>query len=209
MAGLRTQVETVGRAGGRPVLVIHSWWGLTAAFRDYAGRLAAHGFVAGIADLFDGETAATEAEARKLRARRRAEPAYRTLTRNLDETRRAAGRPDDRVAVVGFSMGGHWAVWLSQQPDLPVADVTVHYAARAGNFAASRSAYLAHFAERDAFATRAAGARMRKAIEAAGLRCETYDYPGTSHWFAESDRPEYDRMAAEQAFERTLRHLSG
>lgn len=51
------------------VLVIHSWWGLTESFRVYGNKLAQAGYLVGLADLFDGQIANTELEARRLRVR--------------------------------------------------------------------------------------------------------------------------------------------
>ena len=42
----------------------------------------------------------------------------------------------------------------------------------------------------------------------AGALGETaHAYPGTTHWFAEADRPEYDAAAARLAFELTVTFL--
>lgn len=196
-----------GEGGGRAlgVLVIPSWWGLTGAFRRYGAALARDGFTVGLADPFDGRRPADAAEARGLRAMRRAEPMYRTLIRNIAEVRQAGGCP--RVALVGFSMGGHWAVWLSQRPDLPVAAAVLYYAARAGGFAQGRAAYLAHFAAEDAWVSPAARKRMEAAIIRAGRPYAAHDYPATQHNFAEDDRPEHDPGAAALALARTLAHL--
>lgn len=201
-------LEIVPASGGsrrHGVLVIHSWWGLTGSFRAYGEALAAEGFVVGLSDLFGGRTASGIAEAKALRAMRRPEPMYRTLLRDLDRLRREAG--SERVSLVGFSMGGHWAVWLSQRPDLPVAAAVLYYAARAGGFGDSRASYLAHFAAEDDWVSAAARQRMEKEIGRAGRPYRAHLYPGTAHWFAESDRPEYEPAAAALAFERTVGHL--
>ncbi len=194
--------------GVRPVLLIHSWWGLTSSFTAYADELATRGFTVGCVDLYRGDVAHTEEEARRLRRRRGAEPAYRILQRalaGLTALDRGAGPVP---AVVGFSMGGHWAVWLAQHPDPPVSAVVLHYAARAGDFSPTNAPVLAHFAARDAFVTTAARRTMERAINRSGNRYTAFDYPGTRHWFAESSRPEHDPAAARIALKRTADFLA-
>ena len=62
-------VSTPSDGVGTPVLIIHSWWGLTRSFTRVADHLAEAGFVAGCVDLYAGTVAATEHEARVLRCR--------------------------------------------------------------------------------------------------------------------------------------------
>ncbi len=194
---------------GPPVLLIHSWWGLTPGFTVYAGRLAEHGYVVGCADLFDGRIAASESEARSLRVARRREPMYKTLQRCLDELSDVGGvtRPD--AALVGFSMGGHWAVWLTQHPPPVIRGTVLYYAARAGDFSRATSPLLAHFAGTDDFVSTSSRRNMERAIRRSGLDYTAYDYPGAGHWFAESDQPTYHPVAADSAFERTVAFLDG
>ncbi len=119
---------------GQGVLVLHSWWGLNGFFRDPCDRLASAGFVALAPDLYDGKTASTIGDARALRAEAgssRKEPAYRYLIRMIGELESQA--PGD-VALLGFSMGGHWAYWLSRRPELPVSKTVTFYAARDGDY---------------------------------------------------------------------------
>ena len=187
------------------VLVIHSWWGLTDAFRSYGSSLTRAGYLTGLADLFDGEVAETEAEARALRAKPRKLPMYKSLSADIDALRSAAGSTTVKVGIVGFSMGGHWAVWLSQRPEYAIAATVLYYAARGGSFQSCRADILAHFAETDPWVSGSARKTMERAIGKSGCKYLSYDYPGTSHWFAETNRGiEYDRASATLALERDL-----
>ena len=132
---------------------------------------------------------------------------YKTLIRNINELRESDDARGD-LGIVGFSMGGHWAVWLSQRSDLPIGATVLYYASRAGSFRRSHSSFLAHYAQTDPWVSAAARRKMESEIEKAGRPYTAFDYPGTGHWFAESDRPgEYAPDAAALALERTLIHL--
>lgn len=192
-------------ASGAGMLVIHSWWGQTPGFRTYGAAQAARGFHVAVADLFDGQTATTEASARALRARPRRTPMYRCLEADLSALRQRAAR----LGVVGFSMGGHWAVWLAQRPRYDLGATVLYYAARAGDFSHSRSKVLAHFAQSDPWVSHAARRRMRAAIRDSGRPLTEHEYPGTGHWFAESDPPGVGAPeAAALAFERSVAFLT-
>ena len=190
------------------VLVIPSWWGLTPSFHRYGAALAHAGYRVGLADLFDGETATTLAQARSLRARKRKIPCYRTLGASIAALRHASGQPDRRIGVVGFSMGGHWAIWLSQRPEYHIGACTVYYAARAGDFHHCQAGVLAHFAGSDEWVSTSARRSMERALQVARCAYCAHDYPGTRHWFAEHDRVEaFDPAAAALALNRDLHHL--
>ena len=193
---------------GRGILVIHAWWGLNGFFRGVANRLATEGFVALAPDLFQGQVATTIEAAKSLRDQRRPEPTYKTLTRAIGQLTKHAAVQGSTIGVVGFSMGGHWALWLSQQPDLPIGAAVTFYGARAGDYSTSRAAFLGHFAEKDDWVSEAALKKLRKGLETAGRIAELFVYPGTGHWFFESDRTDvYDPQAAELAWQRTIAFL--
>ena len=183
----RLLIERPRGSKGPGVLLIHSWWGLTLSVRSYCLELAKHGFVAAAADLFGGRTATDVAEAQALRRAARPKPFYKILEDSIQELIQDKSVVSEKLGVIGFSMGGHWAVWLSQQPALPIRSTVIYYAARAGNFAHSESNYLAHFAETDEWVSMTARRRMEVEIKRAGCQIQTFDYPGTKHWFAEKN----------------------
>jgi len=195
------------RAGA--VLVLHSWWGLNDFFRRLCDRFADQGFVALAPDLYDGRVAVTVAEAQALRATvtaSRKEPAYKYLMRMIVELRGAAAVDD--IGVVGCSMGGHWAYWLAQRPDLPIVATVTFYAARDGDYSQSRSSFLAHFAEADEWVSAAGIRRLQRSLAKAGRAFEFHTYPGTGHWFFEDDRADaFQPEAAVLAWRRTLDFL--
>ena len=194
---------------GPGVLVLHSWWGLNGFFRGLCDRFADEGFVALAADLYDGSVAGTVAEAKKLRAKvtaSRKEPAYKYLIRMIGELRSASAV--DEIGVVGFSMGGHWAYWLAQRPDLPIIARVTFYAARNGDYSESRSSFLAHFAETDKWVSKASVKKLESSLFKAGRAFEFHTYPATGHWFFEEDRTEaYEPEAAMLSWARTIDFL--
>ena len=192
---------------GPPVVILHSWWGLTRSFHDYADQLAAHGFLAGCIDLYDGQLARTPEEAAILRSAPRKQPMYRTMLAGIDALRSHEAASTDRVGIVGFSMGGHWAVWLAQRPDAHAGAVVVHYATRAVTKPSAPVPVLAHFAQNDPFVTPAGRRKMERSFARFGWPYEAMDHPGTGHWFAESAEDAFDRAAADRAFSASCLHL--
>jgi len=194
---------------GQGVLVIHAWWGLNDFFCSVCDRLASDGFVALAPDLFEGRVASTIQQARKLRSRPRKEPTHKTLLRAIDRLQGLPQVQGRSMGVIGFSMGGHWALWLAaNHPELRLKAVTTFYGARAGDYRASPAAFQGHFAEDDPWVSASALKKLRQSLELAPRGAEVYIYPGTGHWFFESDRDEaYHRQASELAWRRTRTFL--
>jgi carboxymethylenebutenolidase len=202
----------IPKAGAGPgVLILHSWWGLNTFFKGLCDRFADAGFVALAPDLYAGKVASTAAAAKKLRAEAtasRREPAYKMLMAAINHLSRHEAVTTPQVALVGFSMGGHWALWLAQRPELPIAKTVVFYAARNGDFTRSNSRFLFHLAENDEWVSVASVKKLKQSLETAGRDASYYEYPGTTHWFFENDRPEAFRHdAAALSWKRTLAFL--
>ncbi|MFN7941526.1 MAG: dienelactone hydrolase family protein [Thermoanaerobaculia bacterium] len=197
---------------GPCVLVLHSWWGLNEHVRHTCDELAERGYLAVAPDLFAGRTAATAAEARNLRAQasaRRRVPAYRLLIGALEDALASGQAKGTAAAVIGYSMGGHWALWLAQRPELPIERTVVHYAVRNGDYTRSRSEFLFHLAEHDKWVSPAATQRLQRSLADAHRTASFYVYPGTRHWFVERGPGRaFHPAAARLAWKRTLAFLA-
>ena len=201
---------------GPGVVVLHAWWGLTEPFRQVCDRLAEAGFVALAPDLYHGKTTASVDEADALgsaldqdEARWRGDitGALRFLRENG-----ATSTPDGhrQFALMGFSLGGAYALDMSITLADEIAAVVVFYDAYTGlNYRDANAAYLCHYAANDSFVPAERVAAMEEQLRAAGKRAAIYTYPGTKHWFFEANRPDaYDAAAASLAWERTLAFLN-
>lgn len=200
------------KSGSGPgVVVLHSWWGLNPFFKKLCDRFARAGFVALAPDLYGGRVATTPTEAKALRSEttaKRKTPAYKLLIAAIEHLTTHEAVQGSRVALVGFSMGGHWALWLAQRPELPIRATIVFYAARDGDYTRSKSRFLFHFAESDDWVSPSGTRKLKKRLASAHVDATYYTYPGTTHWFFESDRRDaYKKSAAELAWKRTIAFL--
>jgi carboxymethylenebutenolidase len=187
---------------GPGVVVAHPWWGLNHTVRDYGAALARAGFTVGLPDLFSGEIATTPEDAEKL-ARGNWDAAGGKLTDAVNELKDETGAP---VAAVGFSFGAFHLARIMADEALPVRALAIYYATF-GPVPERHAPMLAHLAELDSEESPADMQALSAALAAAGPPNAAYTYRGMKHWFAESDRPEYNAAAASLAFERTVAFL--
>jgi carboxymethylenebutenolidase len=190
------------------VLVLHAWWGLTPFFKSVCDRLADAGFVALAPDLYGGKTTDDPAEAEALLGEADMDATLRLVRSSLYTLRGMPATPDAPVGVVGFSMGASWALWLaSRVPDL-VAATVVFYGSQNVDMAPSMSSFLGHFAESDPWVAEDELTLLEADLHVLDKDVTFHRYPGTGHWFFESDQPAYDEAAAELAWDRTLAFLN-
>jgi carboxymethylenebutenolidase len=202
-------------AGTPGVVVLHEWWGLTDPIRRICDRLAEAGFIALAPDLYRGKTTASveEAEALGSALDQQVEQWRGDIIGALQFLRHngATSSADGRGAFgfVAFSLGGSYALDMSIRLAEEIAAVVTIYATYPGlDYRDAQAAYLCHFAEDDPFNSAEEVAEMERALQAAGRPATFYTYPGTTHWFFDSDRPDaYDAAAAALALERTVAFL--
>jgi carboxymethylenebutenolidase len=193
---------------GKPILVLHAWWGLNDTIKRFCDRLAQAGFVTFAADLYHGQVADTipGAEAlggaldtKHLQAKSEIKDAVAFL-------KERAGV--DTVTVIGFSLGAYYALDLSTSVPDSIGSVVIFYGTGPADFSQSKANYLGHFAGDDPYEPPSNVAELEESIRSAGRPVTFYTYPDTGHWFFEPDRTDaYNVEAANLAWERTLEFL--
>jgi carboxymethylenebutenolidase len=197
---------TLPASGSGPgILVLHAWWGLNDFCRGFCQRLAEEGFVVLAPDLYHGQTAQTIPEAEKLRSKLKQEQVKGDILAAVAVLQEIPARTGEGLGLVGFSLGAYWGLWASlEKPDWIRAVVTF-YGARNADYGSAQAAYLGHFAERDPYVAASGVKKMEQSLRAAGRPLTFYTYPGTGHWFFESDRVEaYQPEAAQLAWARSV-----
>ncbi len=191
---------------GAGVLVLHAWWGLNGFFRDFCDRLAGEGFIALAPDLFSGKVARTIEEAEQLTSQLNEPEDMPPLVLAAAEEL-SKHSLDGGLAAIGFSFGAYWARWLAQEKPELIRAVTIFYS-NGWNIQPSNAAYLGHFAETDPYITREGIEELERGLKAFDRPTTFYTYPGTGHWFMETNRPDaYSERAARLAWERTIAFL--
>lgn len=204
---------------GPGVLVLHSWWGLTPAVKRTVEALADAGFTAMAPDLLEGALPGDVIEATEALAAVDPNLTAALVLDSIVALRANSADPEAPVAVVGYSMGGSWAMWAAtRQPD-SVAAVVDYYGHQDIDFSDLGAAVLCHFAEHDPLVGEHRTVEMQSHLLLLDKSVEVHRHAGTRHFFAEegvvalgpggvtSARTEAELAATEAAWARTLEFL--
>jgi carboxymethylenebutenolidase len=170
--------------------------------------LAGEGFLTIAPDLYGGRLASTIPQAEELVSKLDGKEAFRKVNATLDYLLREKQMLDEKSAVIGFSLGANFALELSStRPDVK-AVVVFYGTSGTRQWDKSKAAYLGHFAEKDPYEDQVYIQALEKSLKSTGKNVNFYTYPGTGHWFFESDRKDaYNPEAAALAWKRTLEFL--
>ena len=178
-------VPSAGPAGPGPwhgVVVIHEAFGLNDDIRKKADQFAAHGYVALAPDLFDGRSwpRCVRGAFRQLRAG--SGPAF-TL---LDAARSFLAARDDctgRIGVIGFCMGGGFALLCAPRDGFSVASVNYGEVPKeAEGVLRGACPIVASYGGRDAMGT-SQPERLQRALTVLEVPHDVQVYPGAGHRF--------------------------
>jgi carboxymethylenebutenolidase len=192
---------------GKPVLVLHAWWGLNDLVKAFCDRLAEAGFVVFAPDLYHGKRTDQISEAETLAGSLDDVQTREEVLQALSLLRERTG--ETSIAVIGFSLGAYYALDLSAREPDHIRSVIVFYGTGPAEFSKSKAEYLGHFAGDDPYEPKESVEWLENELKTAGRSVTFYTYPDTGHWFFESDRTDaYNQEAAELAWERTLDFLN-
>ena len=193
---------------GKGVLVIHAWWGLNGFIKNLCDRLAGEGFMVLAPDLYHGQIAATIDEAKKQRSKLKQATVAQEINQAADHLHQICCISGQGLGVLGLSLGAYWGLWLAEQKPNLVTATVAFYGTRDGDYSTCQSAFQFHLAEKDAYVANSGVKKLQKSLSTADKAAAFYTYPGTGHWFFESDRPDaYHPHSAQLAWNRSVEFL--
>lgn len=187
------------------LLLLHAWWGLNDDVRKRAEKLRVDGYTVATPDLFGGRVASTVDEAKALTSSE-SENEDR-ITEVVDDAVTELGRRAEKIAIVAWSFGVWYAWKMGIARTDRVKGLVLFYGIGPNEPAAPTVPVLAHYAEHDEFEDIGFARQVEKEMRDEGHDIRVELYAGTSHWFDEPSRPEYDPKASALAWDRTVAFL--
>jgi carboxymethylenebutenolidase len=204
---------TPGRKPG--IIVIQEWWGVDEWVKQQTDRFSQQGYVALAVDLYRGRSAKSPEEAHELMRGLPEDRAIADLKAGIDHL---SSRPDvdpQHIGVIGWCMGGGYALKLATH-DPRVKATVVNYGAvitDPSTIARVNGQVLGNFGSADRGIPPEDVKKFGEALTAAGKLNDIKIYEGAGHAFMNPNNTEgYDVAAADDAgkridrfFDRTLR----
>ena len=190
------------------VVVIQEWWGVNDWVKEQTDSLAKKGYVAFAADLYRGQVAKDEATAHQLMSGLVEEDAMRTLRAAADFLRSRSDVRAHAVGVIGWCMGGKYAIRLAAN-DPAIRACVMYYGAPISDAAAIRNiqaSVLGNFGGQDKGPSPDQVRTFESALRKAGKKVDFKIYPEANHAFANRTNPwgSYREADAKDAWKRTV-----
>lgn len=213
-----------GGAAAPGVLLLPAIAGVNEYIRRVAARLSGQGYAVQAVD-YHAEAGrppdlSTPAAILQAVASLSEAAVLEAAARALDGLRRRPGVDSGRIAVLGFCIGGTYAMLSGCTLDGVAAVVNYYGSVRnaadgKGNgiaplerVAQLRAPLLSHYGTADRFVPAADVDALEHALDAAGRVHEIFRYGGAPHAFDEDFRPAYRPVAAQEAWARTLNFIN-
>jgi carboxymethylenebutenolidase len=193
------------------ILVIHEWWGLNDWIKEQASKLADQGYVTLAIDLYRGKVATTPELAHEIsrgvpedRAKRDLHAAYGFL--QLEPKVRK-----DRMAAIGWCMGGGYSLDVALQEASLTADVINygHLVTDRESLKKIHAAVLGNFGGQDQGISPNDVKKFQQTLQQDGKNVDVKIYPDAGHGFENpNNKGGYRAEDAADAWTRTVNFLA-
>ena len=177
--------EPAGKGPFPAIVVIHEWWGLNDWVKEQASKFADEGYVTLAVDLYRGHVATTPDEAHELSRGVPEDRANRDLLAASAYLRSLKNVKADKVGVVGWCMGGGWALDLAiNDPRLAAAAINYgHLATEPATLEKIQAPILGNFGGQDRGITPEMVNQFAAEMKKLGKNVDVKIYPDAGHAF--------------------------
>lgn len=194
------------------IVVIHEWWGLNDWVKEQASKLADQGYVTLAIDLYRGKVATTPDEAHEIMRGVPEDRAKRDLHAAVEFLMSQSNVKKDRIASIGWCMGGGYSLDVAlQEPTLTAAVINYgHLATDSESLKGIHASILGLFGGRDRGISVDDVKKFEAQLKQAGKNVDIVIYPNAGHAFENPNNKDgYRADDAADAWKRTVSFLAG
>jgi carboxymethylenebutenolidase len=184
------------------IVVIQEWWGLNDWVKDQAKRLAKEGYVTLAPDLYRGKVATQPAQAMKLMQGLPPNRAVGDLKAATDYLAKDDRVNKDRIGVIGWCMGGGYALQLALN-DKRITACTICYGrlvTSAKALAPLNATVCGIFGKKDRGITIESVHKFKDALKDAGKKVDSINEYDAGHGFMRAGGDAYNEKATKDAW---------
>ena len=192
------------------IIVIHEWWGLNDWVKEQASKLADQGYAALAMDLYRGKVATTPEEAHEIMRGVPQDRAARDLHAAFEFLQAQANVRKDRIASIGWCMGGGYSLDVAlAEPTLTAAVINYgHLATDPAGIGKIHAAILGNFGGQDKGIPPADVNKFEAELKKQGKKADIKIYPDAGHAFENpNNKTGYRAEDAADAWQRTVGFL--
>jgi carboxymethylenebutenolidase len=193
------------------ILVIHEWWGLNDWVKEQALKLSDLGYVALAVDLYRGKVATTPDEAHEIMRGVPDDRAARDLHAAFEFLKSQPNVKKDRIASIGWCMGGGYSFNVALQEPTLTADVINygHLATDPESLKKINASILGIFGGQDRGIPVEDVKKFEQTMKQLGKKVEIVIYPNAGHAFENpNNKTGYRADDAADAWTRTVKFLA-
>ncbi len=193
------------------IVAIHEWWGLNDWVKEQASKLADQGYVTLAVDLYRGKVATTPEMAHEIMRGVPEDRAARDLRSAVAFLRSQSYVKKDRIASIGWCMGGGYSLQTALEvPDLAATVINYgHLVTEPESLAKIHAPILGLFGGKDQGITPEDVSKFEAAMKKLGKQVDVKIYPEAGHGFENpNNKASYRPDDTADAWKRTVEFLA-